>query len=136
MRATPHSRPRSERGATLLELMIALVVLSIGILAVSQLFPAGARTQVQDRLQSTANYYAREKVEQLSLLVWTDASLTVGRHPSGSGTESLGSTGALKRYYRVDSLAAPLDNLRRITVTVRWQHQKMDSVQAVTYVRQ
>ena len=43
--ALPH---RSERGITLIEMMIALVVLSLGVLAIAQLFPAGTRRQVRD----------------------------------------------------------------------------------------
>ena len=40
----------AERGSTLIELMIALVILAIGLLAVNQLFPAGTRAQVRDRM--------------------------------------------------------------------------------------
>jgi Tfp pilus assembly protein PilV len=50
----------SERGTTLAELMIALLVLSLGILAMGQLFPAGSRNQLQARMTTTASYYAQE----------------------------------------------------------------------------
>jgi hypothetical protein len=52
-----------------------------------------------------------------------------------AGTEPLGSVGALGRYYDVDAMVAPLDNLKRVTVHVTWNQVRACSVQAVTYVR-
>jgi Tfp pilus assembly protein PilV len=125
---------RNERGATLIELMIALVMLTIGILAVGQLFPAGSRSQLQARLTSSANYYAQEKLEQLAAQSWTDASLAAGRHPA-SGFESLGDAGQWQRFYQVDAMAAPLGNLKKVTVTVQWTYLGSRSVTSTTYVR-
>jgi len=130
-------RPRlaDERGATLLELMVALVVVALGVLGVSQLFPAGARTQTRERMTNAANYFAQEKLEQLSLKTWGDADLTLGRHPAGTATESLGN-GSYARWYDVTAMAAPLDNLRKVTVTVRWNWTgSTRTVTATTYLR-
>jgi len=124
---------RRERGSTLAELMVALVVLSIGLLAVAQLFPAGARSQVQDRMRTFANYYAQEKVERLTSLDWSHPELVVGRHPL-SGNETLGDTGAWSRVYQVATMAAPLDNLKKVTVTVWWKNGR-DSVTTTTYIK-
>jgi Tfp pilus assembly protein PilV len=126
------TRTRSERGTSLAELMIALVVLSIGLLAVAQLFPAGSRSQVQDRMLTTASYYAQEKIESFVNLPWNHTSLTEGRHPAGTATENLG---AWQRFYQVDIMDPPLDNLKKITVTVSWTFQGNRSVTATTYVR-
>lgn len=129
------SIPRSERGASLIELMIALVVLSLGVLAVSQLFPAGTRSQVSDRMLTSGNYYAQEKVEELNHLTWADAQLTDGRHPAGLATEACGTTGRWHRHYDVSTLAAPLDNLKKVTVTVDWTFMGTRQVQTTTYLR-
>jgi len=127
---------RSQSGATLVELMVALVVLSIGLLALSQLFPAGTRGQVRDRLYSSAHYYAQEKIEDVSALSWADADLSLGRHPAGALVESLGTHGTWTRFYQVDAMAAPLDNLRKVTVTVNWNYLGDGrTATAVTYVR-
>jgi len=129
---TPSPSRNPERGSSLAELMIALVVLSIGLLAVAQLFPAGSRGQVQDRMLTTANFYAQERVEHFLNLSWNHPDLTVGRHPPGTATESLG---AWQRFYEVEAMAAPLDNLKKVTVTVTWKFQGNRSVAATTYVR-
>jgi prepilin-type N-terminal cleavage/methylation domain-containing protein len=129
-----HSPSRRDQGSTLAELMIALVILSVGILAVGQLFPAGSHSQLQARLTSSANYYAQEQLEQLRGMTWTDAGLTDGRHPA-SGTEGLGSSGQWQRYYEVGTMAAPLTNLKKVTVTVQWSYLGPHAVTTTTYVR-
>ena len=104
--APPRTVRSDERGATLLELMVALVVVALGVLAVSQLFPAGARTQTRERMTGTANFYAQERLEQLSVKSWGDADLSLGRHPAGTATESPGN-GSYGRWYDVTAMAAP-----------------------------
>ncbi len=116
----PASLPRDERGTTLMEILIALVVLSIGVLAVAQLFPAGSRTQAQNRQMSSANYYVQQTFEELRSVGWSDASMSVGRHPAGVAVDLLGPTNTLRRFYNVDILPAPLDNLKRVVVTMSW----------------
>ena len=124
-----------ERGASLIELMIALIVLSLGILAVAQLFPAGARAQLSDRMMTSAGNYAQEKLEQLIRLGWSDPALAVGRHPPGTATEALGASGKWQRFYVVSTLPAPLDNLKKVTVTVGWTYMGDRNVQSTTYLR-
>ena len=130
-----HRRSDPERGTTLVELLMALVVLSIGVLGVAQLFPTGTRVQVQDRLRTEASQLSREKIEQLHNVAAGDPSLTAGRHPAGA-PEQVGSAGGLKRYYDVESMAAPLDNLLKVTVHVTWKPARACTVQAVTYLGQ
>lgn len=124
-----------ERGTSLIELMIALVVLSLGILAIAQMFPAGARGQAADRMVTAGSYYADEQLEQLNRLPWADPALTDGRHPAGTATVDIGATGKWHRYYEVSTLPAPLDNLKKVTVTVTWDFMGTRSVQATTYLR-
>ena len=131
---TPAYTPGRERGSTLAELMIALVILSIGLLAVAQLFPAGARGQTQDRMMTVANYYAQESIEHLSNTAWNHPDLLPGRHPAGTALEALGNSGAWKRFYEVVQMDPPLDNLKKVTVTVTWKGGSK-SVTAITYLK-
>jgi hypothetical protein len=84
---------------------------------------------------TSGNLYAQQKIEQLSNLGWSDPAITAGRHPAGTATESLGPSGAWKRFYQVTDLANPLDNLKRVTVTVNWTFMGARSVTATTYIR-
>ena len=132
----PVPRRRSERGITLVEVLIAILVMTTGILALGRLIPAATRGQQSDRMLTQANAYAQQKVEDLQTLTWSDPLLTDGRHPGGGATEPLGSNGQWQLYYEVATMAAPLDNLRKVTVTVGWNYVGPHSVTATTYVRQ
>lgn len=126
---------RSERGAFMVELMIALVFLAIGILAIGRLFPAGTRSQLSSRLTSGANFYVQQKAEELMGLSAADPGMSAGRHPPGTATESLGDGGAWKRFYQVDILPAPLSSVRRITINVSWKFQGTRAVIDTIYLR-
>jgi prepilin-type N-terminal cleavage/methylation domain-containing protein len=131
-------RPRirtAERGVSLVELLAALMVISLGVLALVRLFPTGERNQVEDRLLTSANLYAQEKLEELGTASWTGNALTVGRHPAGTATEALGDNNTWQRYYEVEAMAVPLDNLKKVTVTVSWNFMGSRSVTATTYLR-
>jgi type IV pilus assembly protein PilV len=128
--------PRHDmRGSTLVELMIALIVLSVGIIALARLFPSATRTQQQAKMQTAASYYAQERVERLAALSWSDTALSIGRHPGGTASENLGASSAWHRYYQVSSMAAPLDDLKKVTVTVTWRYQGNRSTTLTTYLR-
>ena len=131
-RALPH---RAERGLTLVEMLIAILVLTTGVLVLGRLIPAATRGQVSDKMLTQASGYAQQKIEVLQTLSWSDAALTDGRHPSASTDEPLGSNGQWQRAYEVTTLAAPLDNLKKITVTVGWTFLGPHSVTATTYLR-
>jgi prepilin-type N-terminal cleavage/methylation domain-containing protein len=134
MRSTPCNR--RERGFSMVEVLIALIVMAVGIFSVARMFPAGARGQVQDRLTIGANDYVQEKVEYLRGLSWSDPDLVDGRHPAGTATESI-SNGRWQRFYTVTTMASPLDNLKKVDVTVTWSGAGVSNrgVTTTTYVR-
>lgn len=131
----PRTPRHSERGITLVEVMIAILVMTTGILAMGRLIPAATSGQQSDKMLTQSNAYAQQKVEVLQTLYWSDPLLADGRHPAGITNEMLGSNGQWQLHYDVTSLAAPLDNLRKITVTVEWNYLGPHSVTATTYLR-
>jgi Tfp pilus assembly protein PilV len=122
---------RGQRGASIVELMVALVVLAIGILAVGQLFPAGTRGQQKDRMFTTANMLAHEKLEDLRAVSWSAADLTAGTH----GPDSVGVHKQFLRSYVVTAMAAPMDQVKRVDVTVNYTYLRPRTVTATTYIR-
>lgn len=125
---------RGDRGFSLLELMIALIVLSVGVFAVGRLFPMGEQGQRQDRMQAAASYYVQEELERLGGLDWSDADLAVGRHPA-SGYTAVGPTSRWWRWYEVEVMEAPLSDLKKVTVSVTWAGANGRTVSVATYVR-
>jgi prepilin-type N-terminal cleavage/methylation domain-containing protein len=126
-----HHASNAERGVSLAELLIALAVLSVGLLAVSQVFPMRPPEQLKDRMRAMASHHAQEKLAEFERLSYDDSALAPGRHPA-EGLEDLGTCG---RFYRVDPLGPPLDHLKRVTVTVTWGAEGTRQVSAISYVR-
>jgi prepilin-type N-terminal cleavage/methylation domain-containing protein len=130
----PNARPSSSRGFSMVELMIALTVLVIGILAIARLFPLTSRAAVRDRHRTQAAYFAQQKVETLRTLADNHSDLTEGRHPAGTSTEPL-RNGVLQRYWTVSKMTYPISNVYRVDVVVRWSDPSgADSVLATSYV--
>ena len=129
--ASASIRAENERGVSLIELMVALVVVSVGVLSVFQLFPVGMRSQSNDRVFSKATHFAQQELERLSGLAYGDVDLTIGTHPLGS-PESI--AGGFQRSYVVSTLDEPLENVKKVDVTVTWSGGAK-STHAVTYVR-
>ena len=55
----------SEKGFSLIECMIAMVVTFVGLLAAANLMVVGIRLQTESRDSTAANAFAREKIEEL-----------------------------------------------------------------------
>ena len=70
-----------ERGFTLIEVLIAMAIFSIGILGVGtmQLRSTGGNTNA--RIGTEASVWAQDTVETLMLLPFTDAAFNPGVHP-------------------------------------------------------
>lgn len=123
------------KGFTLTELLVSLVVISVGILALARLFPSSSRAGERAQLQAAGTLYAQEKLEELQSVAWTDTALSAGRHPAGTATEALGAGGAWRRWYQVTAMSAPMDDVKQVTVTVRWNSGGTRSTSTTTYLK-
>jgi prepilin-type N-terminal cleavage/methylation domain-containing protein len=124
-------RPSSERGMTMVELMIALIVLSIGLLGLAALFPAGRRFSTRDRMITTATDLAEQKMEQLRALDYSDLDLTLGTHPTASG-EAVGNNNRYTRWWTVTQVAT---DLRCADVRVTWTATWPETTRVLTYFK-
>jgi type IV pilus modification protein PilV len=128
-----------EKGFTLLELMIAMVVLAIGILALIQMQVAAMSGNSSANQMTTAVTLAQDQIERLKGLSFFDNALadTVSNNatlnnPPNTGSidhadasnpinESGGTTG-LRRYYRFWNIAdnTPISGVKTVVVCVYW----------------
>jgi len=135
-RPVPPRRPSARAGFSIIELMVALVLLGLGILSVANLFPLGSRTQLRDRLRTSATDLAQQKLEQLRLESWSDSDLDAGVHPDASGEAlSLDDEGAFTRFWIVQQQTGTFSDMKKVTVRVIWTYQSTDTVELVTYFR-
>ena len=128
-----HLRTQSgpERGIMLIEVVITLIVLSIGLLALAQLMPSASRRQLEDQMATRGTRFAQEKLEQLMAADWSSSALALGPHPATP--EQIGPGGRWSRSWRVTQLTGSLSSLRKIEVNVSWTFQGAGGVQLVSY---
>ena len=117
-------------GFTLIELMIALVVLAFGILGFLFLQGRAVQGRVWAREMSRATFVAQSNMEELLSMDFAHSLLSAGTHPTAGegGTDALGS-GTLVRtetlgnfnyftYWKVTSVNA---DIKTIEMRVTWQ---------------
>ena len=104
---------KNEKGMTLPEILIAVAILTIGLLAVVSMLSAGFTDIVVSGGQSKATSYARQKIEELrnQAFVPTLAATTDTPEAGVTRTWSIAPVGA----------TVTPNRLARITVTVTWQ---------------
>ncbi len=121
-------------GMTLVELLMALVVLSIGILGVAGLFPLGRAASTDGRLLTQATDLAQQTMEQLRTKGFHDPALADGTHPNGTG-EWVGTNGRFYRWWTVTQLTGALSDVKLVDVRVTWTAVRPDTVRLVTYFK-
>lgn len=68
---------RNERGMTLIEVLVALSILAVALLALAPLFTISVKTNASAHQLTNANTLAREKLEELSGYPRSDPRLTI-----------------------------------------------------------
>ena len=115
---TPTNKtPKGQRGFTLIETSIAMVVMMVGALAMSSLFVFSMQNNVGGAERALAMAVAQQELEQLRSVSYEDSTLTAG---TTSTTVTNGT-----RSYTVQSAIVDeknpnneLKQLKRITITV------------------
>ncbi|OGL47656.1 MAG: hypothetical protein A2149_00945 [Candidatus Schekmanbacteria bacterium RBG_16_38_11] len=106
---------KRKEGFTLVEIMVAMIVLSIGLLSFFALNMAIIKSNVFSKAITYATNLAQEKIEQLKNTPY--ASIT-------NQTETgIGLNNAFTRTTTVQE-GVPQANMKTITVTVTWQEMK------------
>ena len=127
-----HSAFRIPHSAfSLIELVIAMGILSVGLVGAMRVFPIGLRASQRSELNSRAAIAAQRTLESVKLTAWSE--LAEGETAAQDGDLQL-----TTRVGRPD-LAEPLvdpDRLKRIEVSVRsTQTPRSRTLTFVTYLR-
>jgi prepilin-type N-terminal cleavage/methylation domain-containing protein len=103
---------RSARGFTLVEALVALVVLAFGMMALAGFQTSLSRNSDIAKQRTEATRLAQQKMEELRSLAWADLA---------GGSDSPAPVGGNTSYVRSWDLSAPSqDPWRSVSVTVRW----------------
>ena len=74
------SARHSERGVTLIELLVALALLAFVLLGITPLFMASVKSNFSANEYTSIHVLARDRLEQLMNLPFTDPQLAAGDH--------------------------------------------------------
>ena len=110
-------RLSNQKGFTLLELLIALTILTIGLLGLAGLHIAAIQGNVSGFKISTAAAVAQERIEELKALDASATALSAGAH-ADDGNQVVQSITYNRSYTIQDN--TPVTGTSTITLTVTW----------------
>ena len=101
---------RDNRGFTLIEVLIAMAIFSIGILAIGSMQVTSINSNARARMHTEGYTWVVDRIERLTTLPYDDDDLTAGNHgPVAEGTYAIS--------WNVQD-DTPLTGTKAITVTV------------------
>lgn len=129
-------RPVREGGFTLLEVIIAISILTFGLLAVANMQTTAIKGNYNASNITEATTFAQDTLEDLMALRYTNAALDdvnpgVGTPTSYAIAAPTGFTGLS---YTVDD-DNPVSNAKLITVTITWQDKGVQRRTVLTSVK-
>lgn len=107
-----------EKGFSLIELLIAMSVLAIGMLAAASMQYSAVRNNTQGNVSTQASMLAKSQLEMLKNQDIGSAVLAPGDYSDATPIDENGNPGGIyNRSWRIDPLGT---SARRIRMTVQW----------------
>jgi len=124
LQATKKESRGNDRGYTLIEILIAVTIFSLGILAVAGMQVAAMSANYRASRSTSLIVNAQDKLEELIALPYDDPWLQAAGNPPGSDTngnthQETTSEGYTISWHVIDD--DPVPNAKRVTVTVTGQ---------------
>lgn len=122
----PQRRPDPEAGFSLIEVVFALTILAVGLMAVAGLVPYSSNKMAASRSLTNASAAGEARLEELKEAGYASANLSAGSHSDTSG-----------RYARtwVVHDNVPVSGSKRVDMTVSWTAPGGDkSITMSTYI--
>ena len=124
-------RPIGEKGFTLLEVIVAISILTFGLLAVASMQMTAIRGNYNASNITEATTVAQDRLENLMGLLYSDPLLAQGDDLSDPAPPS--PSGYTVTYDVLNN--DPIANTRLITVTVQWQDKGVQKQSVLTCVK-
>ena len=118
---------KTEKGFTLVEIMVAICVFSIGMLAVASMQVSGTQGTANAKWQTGATVWASDQMEKIISLPYDHPDLADGAHAGVTEDQY-----AISWFVQDDDL---VDNTKMITVTVGWDNLWIDRAISFVYYK-
>lgn len=115
----------NNKGFSLIELLIGLVILAIGLLAIAGMQITAIKGNYFSSSLTQATILAQDKMEFLKNLGYTDVTLI-------SGNDTITPSGTTLTFTRVWTVVDTATTLKTITVTVQWTDRVDHSISLTT----
>ena len=122
---------KEPKGFSMIEMLIALVILSVSLLALASLMGVVTRNNSYGSHLTEATTFAQDRLEELRATQW---ALII---PNTTATDQrVGSTGIVytRSWTAVPDSPAPNDTLKRITVIVNWNDRTDHSINLLSVI--
>lgn len=127
-----NQRIKENKGFTIVEVMIALAIFSIGYLAYSGLQISATKSNTKARWLTLAVTCATDRIEQLLDLPYTHANLAAGTHTLAEAADGIdnnsdgridepGESGPLAFNWTVTD-DVPIANVKTINISISWSN--------------
>jgi prepilin-type N-terminal cleavage/methylation domain-containing protein len=118
---------KPEHGFTLSEVLIAIVVLSVGLLGLSAMMIVATNSLAFSKKLTTATTLAQDKLEEIKYASYT--SVIPANHPL-EDYKTISGYAQFKREVTIS--AGPVPDTKTVTVTTSWQRNRQTLPYAVT----
>lgn len=121
----PRSRPQRQTGFTIVEVMMAAVILVVGFMGMIQAITIGSEMLATARRQNIAAQIITHETEKLRLRDWTYISTTLATaaattYDSDQADLDAAIAGSGVTFNLAITVATPTTDLREVTFTVTW----------------
>ena len=120
------------KGFTLVEVIIAILVFSIGIIGVAKMLGEAVKGGSFGMQYTDAVNIAQDRIEYLSGLSYTQTSLTAGTH-TVTGIVSKTGTSYTATWVVQDNI--PGTNMKQIAMTVSWAEKGISHDASISFIK-
>lgn len=133
------------KGFTLIEAMVAIFILIIGIVGISQLFPFGLSQEKSSEMRTKATQFAQAKIEEMTAKSYDEIRCSASLPPCEEVENEIPESTSFKRTLKI-KFADPLNNLqepvppatdtgiKKIEVVVSWKSPLFVSEESLSIV--
>lgn len=122
------NRSNNEKGVTMIEILMAMSILAVGILAVVAMQTASAKGNLTSSMSTDGLIFAVTQLETLMDRSWTHADLNATANPHDPGT-----SGQYTVTWTVTNNAV-INNTKTINMTVTWSNWGLQKRISVQYI--